>query len=176
MKMPEGPAMRLISFFAAAVMILTAQSHVVAAQDARIERLRMLESGFYTGEKTGEVSAPGSVAGHVNELSNLKFLEDPPATTAKVGTAFGVRFRAIGDDDGANVTLRSVWKIPAPGIHNPSNDNTYRQSVTEFKVAIGGVITRGYTFDEPWEVVRGVWTLEIWQADRKLLERDFTIK
>jgi hypothetical protein len=75
-----------------------------------------------------------------------------------------------------------MWPCPQPiwlqrnWIHNPNNDNTYRPSVADFATVIGDVHWRGYAFDEPWEVVPGVWTIEIWQGDRKLLERSFTIQ
>ena len=45
----------------------------------------------------------------------------------------------------------------------------------DFTTAIGSVHWRGYGFDQRWEIVPGVWTIEIWQGDRKLLEHSFTI-
>jgi hypothetical protein len=33
-----------------------------------------------------------------------------------------------------------------------------------------------YRLTDRWEVVPGVWTLEIWDGDRKLLNQDFLLK
>ena len=112
------------------------------------------------GSLSSKCAAPARVAGNGN---------------ARVGLGFGARFRSSGEPRGARATLRSVWKIPEPGIHNPTNNNTFRQSVVDFTTAIGSVHWRGYGFDQPWEVVPGTWTIEIWQGDRKLLEHSFTI-
>ena len=103
-------------------------------------------------------------------------LPEPPATSARVGIGFGVRFRSIGERNGERAMLRSVWKIPEPGIVNPTSHDTYRQSVADFSTTIGTNHWRGYAFDASWEVVPGTWTLEIWQGDRKLLEKSFEIK
>ena len=149
------------------------------AQDMRVDKIEIVESGFYdstTATVTGTTPSTATVTGAVNELGDLKLLAPPPATSARVGIGFGVWFRPIGARDGERAMLRSVWQIPAPGIVNPTNGNTFHQSVSEFPVTIGGKHWRGYSFEEPWEVVPGTWTLEIWQGDRKLLEKSFEIK
>src|SRR5262249_8206150 len=138
----------------------------------------LVEAGFYDNTKvkvTGSARADGAAVGRVDELDEVRLLPDSPAVSAHVGIGFGIRFRSFGDKDGPQAPLRSVRKIPEPGIHNPTNGNTYRQSVSEFTTTIGNAHWRGYGFDEPWEVVPGTWTIEIWQGDRKLLEQSFTI-
>ncbi len=158
------------------VALLSLGGQQAAAQDAKVDRLLIVEAGFYTARKTGEDQAPGTTMGHVNQLADVKFLEDPPDVTAKLGTSFGVRFRVVGDKRDATAKLRSVWKIPGSGIRNPKNNNVYRESISNFDVTIGNTTTRGYSFDETWEIARGVWMLEIWQGDRRLLERSFMIE
>jgi hypothetical protein len=149
------------------------------AQDAHVDRIEIVESGFYDNGKakvTASTAAAGTVTGAVQDIDDFKLTPEPPATSARVGVGFGVRFRTHGERDGERAMLRSVWKIPAPGIVNPTNQNTYRQSVSEFATRIGAAHWRGYGFDKAWEVVPGTWTLEIWQGDRKLLEKSFEIK
>ena len=149
-----------------------------APNEARIDRLELLASGFYDTTQanvTGSSPAAGSSAGVVHTLGTIALLPAPPAVSARIGIGFGVRFRSFGENDGASAPLRSVWRIPAPGIHNPNTGNTYRQSVADFTTTIGDTQWRGYGFDDPWEVVPGVWTIEIWQGERKLLEQSFTV-
>jgi hypothetical protein len=149
------------------------------AQDMRVDRLEIVDVGFFDSahvKVTGATAAEGAVTGAVQRLGALQLLPEPPANSARVGIGFGVRFRSFGERDGERAMLRSVWKIPEPGIVNPTNHTTYRQSVADFPTVIGTSHWRGYGFDEPWEVVPGTWTLEIWQGDRKLLEKSFEIK
>jgi hypothetical protein len=149
------------------------------AQDMRVDRLELLDAGFYDVAKasvTGTTPAAGTVTGAVQELRNVTLSPTPPATAARVGIGFGLRFRSFGARDGERAMLRSVWKIPSPGIVNPNDGKTYLESAADFATTIGSNHLRGYTFEQPWEIVPGTWTLEIWQGDRKLLEKSFEIK
>jgi hypothetical protein len=160
-----------------AALMLSAAPGPAAAQEPRVERLDVIAAGFYVGEPTGQkVPAPGTASGIVNGISKAGFLTSTPAVTAKVGTAFGVEFRVVGQPNNAKVKLRTVWQIPAPGITNPESGNVYRQNTVDFTATTGTIAVRGYRFDKAWEVVPGQWTLQIWQGDRKLLERSFTIQ
>jgi len=149
------------------------------AQDMHVDRLELLDAGFYDAAKatvTGTTPAVGTVTGAVQELRDVTLSPTTAATAARVGIGFGVRFRSFGARDGERAMLRSVWKIPAPGIVNPNDGKTYLESSADFPTTIGSNHLRGYTFEQPWEIVPGTWTLEIWQGDRKLLEKSFEIK
>ena len=148
----------------------------LAQSGARIEKLEVVNEGFVSTEKRGSRAAPGSVGGVQRDVGKVQFFPDSPPVTAKTGVSFGVEFRPRGPRRDAIATLRTVWKVPAPGITDPKSGNTYRDFGTNFPVREGKVFFRGYTILESWEVVRGDWTLEIWQDDRKLLERTFAIK
>ncbi len=170
-------AIRILALVSFAVVLISA-AHA-RAQDMRVDRLELIDAGFYdasTTTVTGTTPAAGTVTGTVQELRDVKLSLEPPATGARVGVGFGVRFRSFGERDGERAMLHSVWKIPPPGIVNPDNGNVYRESTADFPTTIGTVHLRGYTFEQPWEVVPGTWTLEIWQGDRKLLEKSFEIK
>jgi len=165
-----------VVFLAGLIVSLSSPSPTVA-QAPRIERLEIIQSGFLTVRRTGAtMAAPGSAAGVIVEADHERFLPEPPADAARVGTIFGVKFRVIGEPRNAVVNLRAIWRIPPPGITNPKTENTYRRDLTEFPVAIGEDRIRAFGFDEPWEIVRGIWTLELWQGDRKLLEQNFVIR
>lgn len=161
------------------IALVCACGAAARAQDMRVDRLQLLDAGFYDTTQTtvtGTTQAAGAVTGSVKELGEVKLAPEAPATSARVGVGFGVRFRSFGARDGERAMLRSVWKIPEPGIVNPASSTTFRESVAEFATRIGTNHVRGYSFDEPWEIVPGTWTLEIWQGDRQLLEKSFEIK
>ena len=168
-------------FFILALAIAAFVGSVAAAcaQDMHVDRLELLDAGFYDVAKatvTGTTPAVGTVTGAVQELRAVTLSPAPPATGARVGVGFGVRFRSFGARDGVRAMLHSVWKIPAPGVVNPNDGKTYLESAADFPTTIGTNHMRGYTFEQPWEIVPGTWTLEIWQGDRKLIEKSFEIK
>ena len=172
--MRMNPALPVVMAVAAWVALVATSSFTQAQE---IERLEVIDSGFYTAKKTGETkAAPGSAAGADQILSNVEFLTDAPKDRALVGTQFGIRFRSVGEPQNSQVTLRSVWRIPEPGITNPKTGKTFRESVVNFPHVLGTSHVRGYAFDESWEVARGIWTLQIWYGDRKLIERSFIIE
>jgi hypothetical protein len=45
-----------------------------------------------------------------------------------------------------------------------------RPSVGQKSLVVGG-----YAFDDQDELVPGLWSLELWQSDRKLLEKSFVL-
>jgi len=169
-------SLRIMAFALSA--LVAALAVPARAADARIDRIDLIAAGFYDAAATkiaSSIAAPTAAGGKTDQLADVSLMSESPADTARVGIGFGVRFRSAGEPRGAQATLRSLWKIPAPGIRNPENGTTYRESIAEFTTAIGGVHWRGYGFNQPWEVVPGVWTIEIWQGDRKLLEHSFTV-
>ncbi len=165
-------------YFATAIAaLLLPFAPAAEAQQPRIERLEIIGAGFLSYEQASErTDVPDAVGGIVIRPKNMRFLSDTPAVTAKIGTSFGVRFLIVGQPRNADVTLRSVWKIPSPGITDPKSGRTYKESVSEFTTRIGDAYLDGYGFNEQWEIVSGTWTQQIWQRDRKLLERNFTIR
>jgi hypothetical protein len=42
-------------------------------------------------------------------------------------------------------------------------------------VVMGTDRLAGYKFGQPWEIVPGLWTLELWSDDRKLGSVTFTV-
>ena len=149
----------------------------VQAQSPRVERLDVIGAGFFVFDPAGTRNdAPEAVGGIVIRPTNMRFLRETPAVTAQKDTSFGIRFFVVGEPRGADVTFRSVWKIPSPGITDPNSGKNYRESATEFTTQIGTAYLDGYGFNEPWEIVKGTWTQQIWFGDRKLLERRYTIR
>ena len=138
----------------ALVALVFACGAAAQAQDMRVDRLELLDAGFYETAKTtvtGTTPSAGAVTGTVKELGEVKLSPEAPESSARVGIGFGVRFRSFGERNGERAALRSVWKIPAPGINNPSTGNTYRQSVSDFTTTTewdpGTVVTTNHHGD-----------------------------
>ena len=146
-------------------------------KQVRVDRIEVLQSGLYEAEGVVETKPePASPDGERRILSGIKFVTRGPQIEARVGVHFGVQYRVAGAPDKAPINVKVVWKIPAPGITNPNNKNTYREASNERPAKIGVTALTGYEFDNAWEVVPGVWTVEIWYGDRKLAEQSFAVK
>ncbi len=156
------------------VPVVQAQEH---AQEPRVDRIEVIEAGFFVYEAAStRTDSPQSVEGVLVTPKNMRFLTETPAVTAKVGVSFGVRFLTVGEPRNAPVRLHTVWKIPPPGMTNPQNGRTYHESASDVTTRIGTGYLSGYGFDNQWEAVLGVWLLQVWQGNRKLLEHSFTIR
>jgi hypothetical protein len=164
--------------FAAAVAALALPFASAAnAQQPRIERLEIIGAGFIGYDQAGvRTDVPDAVGGKVILPKNMRFLADEPKVTAQIGTSFGVRFMVVGEPKNADVMLRTVWKIPSPGLTDPKSGKRYSESTSELAARIGTAYLAGYGFNEQWEIVPGVWTLQVWQGGGKLLEHNFTIR
>lgn len=158
-------------------MWLIAMIGSALAQQPRIERLDIIEAGFFAYEPVGAPKkSEQSVGGLVIRPQNMRFLPESEAVKAQIGTSFGARFRSVGTPNDALVSLQTVWKIPPPGLTDPRDGKTYRESRSTFTTRIGTDYLSGYGFNEQWEIVPGTWTLQIWRSDRLLLERNFAIR
>jgi hypothetical protein len=147
-----------------------------SAQQGRLERIEILQSGLYTGSIVRQESSLGTPTGKAVIIDKPSFYSDAARVPALAGIRFGFQYRLVGSPPGRDVPLRGVWHIPAPGITNPVSGNTYRQSARDFTAPIGDTQIHGYGFDQPWEIVEGDWILEIWHANRLLASRTFLVK
>lgn len=146
-----------------------------SAQQGKLERLEVIQSGLYTASIARRDSSPGTPTGKASIVGNPTFYSDETRVPAQLGIRFGFQYRLIGSPPGREARLRGVWHIPAPGITNPVNGNTYRESARDFTALIGDTQIHGYGFDQPWEIVEGEWILEIWHNERLLASRSFVV-
>jgi hypothetical protein len=68
-----------------------------------------------------------------------------------------------------------VALFPPPGLRDPAAKQPMLQAAYDRSDAIGKNGFLSYTFEDEWELVPGVWTLQIWNAGRKLAEQKFTV-
>ena len=146
-----------------------------SAQQARLDRIEVIQSGLYTATIARQDSSLGSPTGKAAMLDSPTFYSDAARVPAQIGVRFGFQYRLVGSPSGRDVPLRGVWHIPAPGITNPVSGNTYRESARDFTAPIGDTQIHGYGFDQPWEIVEGNWVLEIWHGKRLLASRTFVV-
>jgi hypothetical protein len=158
----------------AALMMLAVGG--VSAQQGRLDRIEITQSGMYTASIVHRDSALGTPTGKATLLEKPNFYSDNARVDAQLGIRFGFQYQLVGSPAGREVRLRGVWHIPAPGITNPANGNVHRESTREFTAVIGDTQIHGYGFDQPWEIVEGDWVLEIWHGERRLASRTYSVK
>jgi Domain of unknown function (DUF3859) len=145
-----------------------------AAIGQTIKRVEIVEFGIYSVKVEKSVSAVGAASGYRNELSNERLVTATDTMPARLGVNFGFRYQIIGNN-GATVTLKKVTLIPQPGIQNPKTGDTKIRGEISFERVVGGKYYTGFGFDDSWEVVPGIWTIELWDGDRKLASQSFNL-
>jgi hypothetical protein len=146
-----------------------------AGQAQVLQRIEITEYGVYTLETEKSAAAPGTAAGAIDEVSAVDLVQSTTVVPAQIGTAFGFRYKLVGPAK-ATVTLKNVTHVPAPGMHNPQTGNVTLTDTFFQDRKIAGEYYRLFHFTEPWEIVPGLWTLEIWEGDRALVSQGFLVK
>lgn len=141
-----------------------------------VTALAVVEVGLFRARTTGHIPSPQAVEERTNVLDDVVFYSLTSKVPARLGIRFGTRFRVVGTPANKAVTLRSVWRIPEPGIVKPETGTHYRQSIGDTTTSIGATTMLGYTFDAAWEIRCGNWIQEVWFGDRKLLSQTFTVE
>jgi hypothetical protein len=161
-----------------ALCLLAAAAGDAVAQTPTVTGLTITNAGTYTAETTSAPARSGqqSPTGTVGTDVNWQFMSDSPDVLGEVGTEFGIEFRIDGTPSGEGVTLYLAIAFPPQGIRNPNTGNLmYTAKVAFPNMRIGELSILGYGLDNAWEIVPGVWTLQIWYQNRMLAERSFTV-
>jgi hypothetical protein len=109
-------------------------------------------------------------------VSDVFLSERTDTIPARLGSKFGIRYRLTGHSVGREITVRSVWKFPAPGQWDPVRRQAIDRAVRDETEVVGDTNYIGYHFDSQSEVLRGDWTLEVWCNRRQVFEKRFIVE
>lgn len=143
------------------------------AQTPQIDRIDVVEYGIYTSDSQ-DCSRDNQGVLHCT-ATNVRLAASTTTIPAQLGVRFGVRFRVAGTPDGASITLKRVWICPPPGLRSPNASQPILRMEDQYPTTIGATRYTEYRFDDPWELVPGTWTLEMWDGNRRLLSQSFTV-
>jgi hypothetical protein len=146
-----------------------------AEASAKVDRLEILEFGRY---QRGEVVAAEPPAadrfGRV-VVSGWKHLDTTRKIPALLGTTFGFRYRVIGRPAGETAPLLEATLLPPEGVKSPQGTRPFTRNLFNSTVRIGDESAWMFTFDYRWEMVPGIWTIQIWSGSKKVGEQAFEI-
>jgi hypothetical protein len=140
-----------------------------------VERIEIVEYGVYAAPSANTVAAPGTASGVVHEVPQIKLVEKTQTIPARVGVRFGIEYRIVGSATDNQVNLKRMTIFPGGGLRNPSTGKVVTRDEATEPHAIGDLQYSGYVFDDPWELVPGTWTIELWFEDKRLASQSFTV-
>lgn len=139
-----------------------------------VERIELSNAGVYRIERGAVEDAPTTALGRFNVVRGQTLVERTTRIPGRLDVNMGLNFRMIGQPQGATATIRYVTRFPPQGLRDPAGKLHFTSEI-ERQHVIGEVLFRSYSFDEPWEIVEGTWTLEFWYRDRMLAVQKFEV-
>ncbi|MBN9541176.1 MAG: hypothetical protein BGN99_15375 [Alphaproteobacteria bacterium 65-37] len=135
-------------------------------------RLDVVEHGLYALEAESTVRDANGVG--VDTVRNICHLATTATIALRQGTHFGLRYRMQGAAPDEIVTLTTVVRFPHEA-RPPAGSAPIGSHAMTFEHRAGDLGYAGYGFDEPWELMAGSWTVQIFNGTRQLLEFRFTV-
>ena len=156
------------------LLLLTASSKLLA-QPHHIDRVDVTNWGRYDLEIAKAIDAPHLAGRRQNVVADRKNLELTATIAARPCVSFGFEYVLVGTPTNVDVPIKMVTHFPAAGVRNPETGLTTHRHEAIVMRKIGQLHFRSYTLEREWEVVPGTWTFELWDNDRKLVERSFML-
>jgi len=157
---------------AAALVLATGLAFAAPAAAGEASAVEIVEYGLYTADVTGQLRDANGIVSNVVE--NLCHIATTTTVPMRQALHFGFRYRVDGPVPGETVPLTLAVRFPAAVRPTPSAEPLmeHRRSAT---LAVGTVSYTGYSFDQAWEFMPGLWKLEVLQGGRVLAEKSFTV-
>lgn len=130
---------------------------------------KILSFGQYGVGGETRVYAPGVGGFRENETRHL--IRQTSCISAQLGTLFGIVVRHTASDASLRVPVQMVVKHPP--ITKP--DGTIQTSGSGRKTLLSEGLYLGWRFEEPYEMVPGIWTVQVHYNGKVVTEKKFTV-
>ena len=104
-----------------------------------------------------------------DNVVHLATVTDVPGA---LGVTFGFHFVR---DSGSGDAVQIVNIFPPGGLHNPAYPHAVPSFTHGMNCRIGDACHWAYTFAFPWEIVTGIWTMQVWENGTLLVEKKFRV-
>lgn len=156
------------------LLLLTVSSGLLA-QPHHIDRVDIINWGRYDVEIAKTIDDRYLAGGRQNVVADRKNLELTATIAARLCVSFGLEYVLVGTPTNVDVPIKMVTRFPVGGVRNPDTGLVTHRHEAIVMRTIGQLHFRSYTLEREWEVVPGTWTFELWDNDRKLVERSFML-
>jgi hypothetical protein len=155
--------------------IIAAFALLTSAQAQTVTGGEIFDAGTYELEVVGTAPAPNTAVGLQSIVRNEKIIDRTTCIPAVLGAKFGFRYRVFGDPFGP-YNLRMVTRFPEGGVRNPATNKVHDKSeILQPGPIAGNSSYSGYSFDEDWEIVPGIWVFETWSNDKLIASQKFEV-
>lgn len=138
-----------------------------------VDQIEATDYGLYRAEKS--FIKRENAKQFENVVNNPDLIALTNTIPAQTGVNFGFHYRLVGQPFNARVRVDYVVIFPPEGVINPKSGVLHSISYpinVHIRVEDSFV---GYSFDRPWEVVPGNWTMQLWVGGKKLAEHTFLV-
>lgn len=132
--------------------------------------------GTYTATPSARVViGSNDISKRTTTIEGFTPIAETSHVKAALGTNFGISYTFDAPPPRIFTNYRIVWKFPDGGyVHGYSGKRVY-SNIRDRTCKIGVECIAGWTFDNPWEQVEGIWTVELWLNDKMEISRSFEV-
>jgi hypothetical protein len=131
--------------------------------------------GTYTADQTRVRSAPKTLSGQVTSEPFTTLQKSGSDIEATLGTKFGLGFSFIAPLRSEFITYDVTWIYPGNGLTNPARNLTSRTDSYSFRMTADAPAMVTYAIGETWQMVPGIWEVEIRVDGRRVLRQAFNV-
>jgi hypothetical protein len=137
---------------------------------------KLVDFGIYVATTDSKSQESGTALGSVSTISKIEHVKETDIIPAVMDTRFGFRCEIQSDDLGVTITLTKRNVFPESGLKNPDTGKIFTEGSYDLTSETGEIRYIGYQFEEPWEIVVGQWTQQLWYEDQLLCSKSFHIE
>jgi hypothetical protein len=141
------------------------------AQEVTVDSATVTEYGLYEVADAPPEEGGGSAGRRV--VDQWRLTEMTTDVPGRIGSKFGFQFVLKGKPMNQNLEIR--FRISHPLLTNPETGESVESQEWSDRVNIGAVKHTAWSFDSPWEVSPGDWTIEVFYGERKLCGKTFHV-
>jgi len=148
------------------------QPTVIAPSDSIQITFVELNYGKVETNGTKRIPDPNSPTGLHSLSANYQFVERTDTVPAVLNTNFGVEY-SIKSNVNSVVPIKTVWKFPGKMLNDKNRE--YSELSRVLPMYTNSRTYSSYKFDEPYEIMPGVWEIEFYYNNKLIYSKKFTV-
>lgn len=142
----------------------------------KIRQIKLLNFGSLTTDTEEEEINDSSLTGYFLRPKKIQCLDRIDTLKGLPGLKFGIEYFIEGPDNAAKYDDVTFYcKILHPEIVNPDSKEKASETIERKTNYLNETNFDYYLFEFDWEIKQGIWTFQIIENDKILLEKSFEI-